>query len=345
MSSRLEQITKDYRSQLLQADKIALQSLQEAHTATLATIQPQLDKLYKQIQEKINAGEKIPDYWLYQEKHLETIKTLIADQMDQYGIYARQTVGNQESLGIHLGSEMAQMQLRATVPSSVNWSFGIPQPGVINAIMGANSVGSPLFDLFSSFGSMAAKDASKALITGVTLGMSPKQIAPLVRQALDVPRWKALSISKTETFRAYRAATLENYRANDHVVDSWIWFCSLSVNSCAACIAMHGSEHSLEETLDEHPNGACAMVPKTKSWEDILGPYGIDTSSLEDTRPDIQSGADWFDNQSAETQKNILGAKYQGWQNGDFSLLDVVGHSHDIDWGGSIFEKPLKSLV
>jgi pyrroloquinoline quinone (PQQ) biosynthesis protein C len=346
MASRLERITKDYRAKLLQADKIVLQSLQEAHNATLATIQPQLDKLYKQIQAKLQAGESIPVSWLYQEKRLETIKALISDQMDQYGIYARQTVGNQEILAVRLGTDMAQTQLRATVPSGVNWSFGIPQPGTINAIMGANRVGSPLFDLFSSFGPMAAKEASKALVTGVTLGMSPKQIAPMVRQALDVPRWKALSIAKTETFRAYRQATVENYRANSHVVDTWIWFCSLSVNSCAACIAMHGTEHSLEETLDEHVNGSCSMIPRTKSWEDILGPYGIDTSGLEDTRASIERGTDWFEKQSEATQRNILGSsKYDAWSSGAFAFSDVVGHSEHKDWGGSIYEKPLKALV
>ncbi len=108
---------------------------------------------------------------------------------------------------------------------------------------------------------------------------------------------------------------------------------------------MHGTEHSLDETLDEHPNGRCSMIPKTKSWADILGPLGIDTSDIPDTSPDIQSGSDWFDGQSEATQRAILGPKYEAWSNGDFTLDDVVGHASDPVWGSSIYEKPLKELV
>ena len=75
-----------------------------------------------------------------------------------------------------------------------------------------------------------------------------------------------------------------------------------------------------------------------------VGPLGIDTSGIRDTRPEIQSGSDWLDEQSEATQRAILGNKYDGWSNGDFSLEDIVGHTHDDDWGHSIYEKSLKQL-
>jgi hypothetical protein len=86
-------------------------------------------------------------------------------------------------------------------------------------------------------------------------------------------------------------------------------------------------------------------VPITKSWSDILGPLGIDTSEIPDTRPVMQSGVDWFNKQDEATQKAMLGAKYDAWKNKKFELSDIVGHSHDKEWGGSIHEKSLKQLT
>jgi hypothetical protein len=72
----------------------------------------------------------------------------------------------------------------------------------------------------------------------------------------------------------------------------------------------------------------CAKIPKTKSWDDILSPLGVDTTGIPDTSVNIQSGSDWFDNQDESTQRQILGnSKYDAWANGDFTLEDVVGYN------------------
>jgi F like protein len=344
-AARLLSITHDFRARILRVEAAAVSVLEDAHRHTVAKIQPALDRLSAQLQDKRDAGEDIPVSWLYEQGRLQHIKALITGEMSHYGTLARATVGRLQQSGVQLGSEAAQAQLSATVPASVSWSFGVPLPSAMHHLVSATQPGSPLSDLFTPFGHDAAEAASQALITGISTGMSPSAIAPLIQQALDVPRWKALSISRTETLRSYRSAQLENFRANDDVVDGWIWIAAL-VNSCAACIAMHGTFHSLDETMDEHVNGACTQVPHTKDWSEILAGTGIDTSDLEDTSISVQSGADWFDEQDEATQRNILGnAKYDAWNHGDFSLNDLVGHSHDPDWGGAIYEKPLKELV
>jgi hypothetical protein len=146
--------------------------------------------------------------------------------------------------------------------------------------------------------------------------------------------------------RAYRGANLETYRANEDVVGQWRWTCALSKRTCAACLAMDGTLHDLSEEMGSHPCCRCTPVPVTKDWAAILGPFGIDTSKIPDTRPTIQSGVEWFDQQPDETQLAILGkGKFDAYQNGDFGLKDIVGHIHDKDWGHSIYEKPLKALV
>lgn len=345
MTGRIQQVVAHYRQQLNQHDAQAQQTLSDAYKRTLASIQPALDRLYQQIADKQANGDAVPLSWLYEQHRLEDIKRLITQQVDLYGSHTQMTVAALQHQGVALGMQSAQAQLQASVPHGVHWQFGMPDTHAINDLVSASQPGSPLHDLFSTFGSQAASDVAGKLITGITLGQGPRMVAASVAQALDIPRARALTIARTEMLRAYRSAALENYKANDDVVGGWIWSADLSPRTCAACIAMNGTKHTLDETLDSHPNCRCAMLPETKDWSDILGPLGIDTSGIQNTTVNIQSGSDWLDNQDEATQQAILGNKYDGWSNGDFSLEDIVGTSDDPNWGGSIYVKSLKQLT
>lgn len=340
--SRIQQITNQYRQQLLAREATAVNTLEAAHAHTLATIQPQLNKLYKEIADKQANGETVPLSWLYEQKRLQTIKQLIEKSINQYGALAQMQAGQLQHVGATLGQQSAQAMLQASKPPSVKYSFGVPSQEAIHNIVGVTQAGSPLADLFSGFGEEAADKASKALITGVSLGQNPRQIAPMIEQALGISRNRALVISRSECIRAYKSMQFANYQANSDVLDGWVWICALTKNSCAACVAMHGTKHPLSEELQDHPCGRCTAAPLTKSWSDILGSAGDD---IPDTSLDIQSGSDWLDNQDESVQREILGSKYDGWANGDFKLSDVVQHHNDPDWGRSISEKPLKALV
>jgi hypothetical protein len=92
-------------------------------------------------------------------------------------------------------------------------------------------------------------------------------------------------------------------------------------------------------------NCRCVKMPRTKSWEDILAPLAIDTTSIPDTRPVVPLGPDWFANQDESFQRAVLGPKYEGYSNGDFTLRDMVGRRSDADWGKSIYVKSLKTLT
>ncbi len=342
---QLQSAIAHYRAQLKAREATASQALEAAYANTLQVVQGRLDLLYQAIDIQMQSGGNVPIEWLYEQHRMETLEIFIQDQVDQFGALAQMQTGQLQYQGVQLGQQAGQWLLQATVPAGINFSFGFPSPAAIANLVGATQAGSPLADLFSGFGAEAAQGVKDALITGLTLGYNPRDIAPQVQQALGISRNRALTISRTEMLRSYRGANLETFKANDDVVDGWIWNCALDRTSCAACIAMHGTEHSLDETLDEHPNGRCSMIPKTKSWADILSPLGIDTSNIPDTSPDIQSGSEWFDGQSEATQRAILGSKYEAWSNGDFTLDDVVGHASDPVWGDSIYERPLKDLV
>lgn len=342
----IQQTVQHYRKQLKAHETQAERFLEQSYRATLAAIQPALDHLYDQMVDAMANGEKIPLSWLYEAQRIENIKKLIQNEMDHFGGTTHRTVQQITQAAAQMGTEAAQNLMQATVPEGVSWTFGRPMITAIQNIAFTTQAGTPLRTLFDGFGALAAKQAADALIRGVALGYNPRKIAGEVAQALNEPRARALTIARTEMLRSYRMAQLENFRANDDVVQGWTWQAYLDVTTCAACIMMNGTKHPLSEEMASHVNCRCTQLPETKSWEDILGPLGIDTSGLEETSIQVQSGQSWFEDQDEKTQQTILGpAKYQAWQDGQFDLQDLIGYTHDPQWGKSVKEMPLKDLV
>jgi SPP1 gp7 family putative phage head morphogenesis protein len=287
-----------------------------------------LDKLYRQIGDAQDSGQPVPLHWLYEQNRLKTTKALISGQIDQYGALARGTTIGLKKTGVQLGEQSGMAQLDATMPKSTPSSFGVPSDTAIASIVGSTQKGSPLADLFNGWGSEAADRAGKILISAITLGDNPRKIARDIADALDISRSRALTIARTEMLRVYRESALETYRANDDVVEGWVWMSALDARCCAVCIAMHGTVHSLDEDLDGHPNCRCTKSPRVKgsSFDPLLG-------------------SDWFDNQSEAIQRQILGSKasYDAYNDGA-SLSDFVGVNHDKDWGSSVYQKSAKDV-
>lgn len=346
---RLQSTVAEYRAQLLAREAQAEQALQHAYGHTLAAIQPKLDALYQEIHQKQTNGEEVPLSWLYEQRRLATIQQIVTNQINHFAALAQTTAGHLQRQGVSLGQASAQDQLDATVPAGVAWSFGVPSHAALVNLVGATQAGSPLADLFTGFGEEAASNVGKALISGLMNGDNPRTVAAQVQQALDVPRWRALTIARNEMLRAYKSAAVTNYQANSDVVGQWRWQADKSPRTCAACLAMDGSLHDLSETLDSHVQCRCAPVPVTKSWADILGPLGIDTSDIPDAsivNSDYETGAQWLDSQDEATQRAILGnAKYDAYTNGDITLSDLVGTKSDPNWGNSIYERSLADAL
>lgn len=346
--SRLQSAIAHYRAQLAAREQHALQSLAASHARTAADIQAHLDLLYRAVEAKIRAGQTVPVEWVLEQMRLYNIQQVIAGKINDYGAMAQHLTLMLQADGVHLGSAAAQALLQASLPPGVGFSFGIPSMRALESFVGATQAGSPLDTLFAGFGAEAAQAVKQSLLTGLTLGHNPRDVARSVQQDLNVAQYRAQTIARTEFNRAYRSSQLENYRTNSDVVSQWRWTCALSGRTCAACLGMDGSLHDLDEEMDSHPNCRCFPMPVTKSWADILDGTGIDTSDLPDTgvTDDMPTGAEWFAQQDAATQRDILGpAKYAAYSNGDITLQSLVGISHDKDWGSSIYERSLKDAL
>src|SRR5579859_3093278 len=141
MSGRLQQSIAQYRQQLLNHEAAAERALNASYQHTLATIQPQLDKLYQEITAKLNAGEAIPPSWVYERLRLEHLQLLIKQQVDHFGALSLQQTRMLQHQAVTLGQQGALDQLNATVPPGVRWSFGVPSTDAIANLVGATQSG------------------------------------------------------------------------------------------------------------------------------------------------------------------------------------------------------------
>jgi len=131
---------------------------------------------------------------------------------------------------------------------------------------------------------------------------------------------RALTIARTEQLRAYRTAATEQMKASG-VVEGWIWRSALQDRTCLACLAMDGQQFSLDEELTDHPNGRCFKQPIIKGLTPIAA----------------KSGAEWFSQQSEETQRAMMGPKrYEAWKAGAFEFIELARRSESDVWGPSV---------
>lgn len=344
-ASVLTRTVTDFRRRLLANEASAAQAMEAAHQNTLRIIEIELTKLYDAMMEAIKSGEPWSLHRLYEANRLEVLKKLITGQIDEFAALAKTMTGRLQEDGAHLGLDAAMQLMQAQVPPGVSWSFGLPSQEALRQLVGATQSGSPLASLFAGFGAEAAEQATKALINGVSLGQNPREFARQVKDALGVSRARVLTISRTESLRSYRNASLLAMQENSDTVTKYRRTCAKNSRTCAACLALDGKIYDVSYMFPTHPNCRCTLIPITKPWEEVLKGTGIDTSTPPGTTPRIETGAAWLARQSEEVQRKVLGAKYQGWKDGKFELSDIVKHTRSEQWGPGIQEKSLKELL
>lgn len=226
------------------------------------------------------------------------------------------------------------------IPASAGISLRRMDAATVEQIAGVLQPGSPLRQIIDRLPAQAAERFRQETVRGVILGRAPRETARMTSAALGGNLARAITISRTETLRAYRAATLEGYRENRNVVKGWRWSASLDMRTCPTCWAQHGSFHTLEESFASHPSCRCAMVPETKTWAE-LGLPDITAGA-----PPMEQGEDVFRRQSDAFKLAVLGpAKFAAYRAGRIDLQSLVQPTYSPQWGAGVAERSLVSLV
>lgn len=182
-------------------------------------------------------------------------------------------------------------------------------------------------------------DATRAtrleLLRGYAAGQTPRATAARIvartEGRFNGGLTRALAIARTEMLDASRAGAHLGRMQNADVLRGWSWHCELSPRSCPACISMDGQVFPLDVPgPDDHVNGRCTAVPETKTWAEL----GID---LPEPTPIRQDAGDWFAEQPATVQKQILGpSRYEAWKAGDYPMQEWAHTVANPDWRSSV---------
>jgi len=346
---QIYQIERRFQRDLLRRERSAASEMVKYYGQIWGQIQRQLTELTRKISEARAAGEEVSPAWLFQQQRLESLQLQVEVKLRDFARYAEDIIRSQQDKAIAAAQDHAEQLVMA--------SLGKPPPGIVlrwdrlpqeavQDIVGFLQDGSPLRTLLDDLPGEAGQAVADALVRGVALGLNPREVARQVRREMGMSLTRALRIARTETLRAYREASLRSYRANRDIIKGWIWHAHLGPRTCAACIAMHGTVHRLDEKLDDHPNGRCAPIPLTKSWKELGQEYGIDLSDLPDTRVQVERGTDWFARQPEDVQRRILGhAGYEAWRAGAVRLEDFVGRKRSKEWGPHRYRRSLRELL
>ena len=329
-----------FRRKLYAHDAQALNAMQKAYSGALRELLPKYELLTAQA---LEAGPDATWGLLWRRQRTADLIAQISGILRQLGADSGEiTRGSKRAV-----MDMALTQAKAMTAKAiggdealVSATFNRVPDEALRNVVGLLADGTPLDYKFQAMAADTVAGVKQTIISGVTQGHNPRTIAAALKRHYAGQLVNALTVCRTETIRAYRTASMESYRANDNIVKGWIWSAGHSPRTCAACWAMDGTYHGLDEELNDHPNGRCAMIPVTKTWKEVLG-YDVPGAS-EPAKP-YHPGAN-FEKLSETQQRQVLGkARYELYQNGtDLREFGAI-RGGDV-WGKQPVIRPLKEL-
>lgn len=271
--------------------------------------------------------------WMQELGRLKVLQTQVERELRTFAATASNNIVYNQQEAIRMAaSQSEQMVEYVARQAGLDMVWNRLDTDRLEQMVGMLQYGSPLSKILYGYGEEAGKNISDAIITGIGMGVGPREIARNIRLDMAGDLSRALRIARTEIVRASREASREIYKANPDVVNGYIRRSARSERTCTACWAMDGEIYKLDEPLDDHPNGLCYMVPYL--------PDAADKYDLSDT------GSAAFEKLSDEQKQAIFGpVKFEGYKQGLFGLKDLVGHTKSDEWGGMLVEKSLKSLL
>lgn len=334
-----------FRRALIARESGAAREIRRYYRQAEQQIRKRLNRLIGQFEQwqREHPDETLPEWWLFEQGRLQALQKQVEGELGRFAERAAARIEEEQRRLAVQAERDAEILARAGLgeqPPGVTVTWARLPKETLEQLVGTLQDGSPLRELLDTLGPAASEQIRKELVSGLALGQNPRDVARRIRDALNGNRKRAELIARTEMLRSYREATRQSYLANSDVVKGWVWHAARDERTCAMCWAMHGSEHTLDEHLDDHPRGRCAMVPLTKTWAE-LGFVGVP-----ETRPEIEMGESLFARLGEEQQRAILGnAGYEAYKAGAATLSDFVGRKSDPRWGTTRYARSLKEIL
>jgi len=343
------------REKLLKGEKQRAVRLVNVYGAAYQRLQVYIDAFESRLQAQVDTEEPITQA---QTRDLDAYKALL--QQTENEIRRFSTIAGEE---MSQGAREAIAQAQGDALKEIQLSIPAIQPGRIKAVwrgvpseavetlLGMTEPGSPLRDAMeSTLGAAVAKQAADRILTNVALGKNPRTTAREISKDLGAGLTWTLKTVRTAQLWGYRASKHESWAQNPKLYRGWTWHAHLGARTCAACIALHGSQHSPDEILNDHHNGRCDPLPITPTYQEI---FGLDEPIEGDVPPAarIEPGVQWFEGLSEGEQRSILGgARFNAYKAGKLTMdsdskTGIVGTRQDAVYGPMKIARSLKSIL
>jgi SPP1 gp7 family putative phage head morphogenesis protein len=314
---------QEFRRALLRRERGAAIKLVQAYGEAYERLSAQLDKLLKKIEAARAAGETVDQAWLFREQRYFALISQVLREIGRFADITGSIITDQQRQAVKqamMDSERLLLTAMEASPEGISGEFNRLNKSATENLIGFLSDGSPLNTLLSRLAPEARQIVERGLINGVIQGRNPRAVAREIREGLNGNLTRALKIARTESIRSYREASHLTYQQNSEFLEGWYWLSALNSRTCRACIALHGTFHSLGERMKSHIQCRCTQVPGVK---------GAD--------PGIDKGSDWFAKRPASFQKEILDneGEYEAYKSGRLKLEDFVGLRRSLQWGDS----------
>lgn len=266
------------------------------------------------------------------------------DQLaDQAGVRILQIVPEVTTAAAEWQSRVVAAQMPAQAGSQValTAAFDRVDPLSLEAIVTRTT--QQVTSLTQPLSARATAAMNSTLVRGIALGDNPRRTAREMLRRVEGDfnggLTRALTIARTETLDAHRAAAHAQDLANRDVLQAWEWLATLDHRTCSSCLGMHGTRHELDEQgPNDHQNGRCARVTVTKTWREL----GFNVAEPPSVMPSAQ---DWFNDQDEATQLSIMGpARLELLQSGRISWTDLSTVRKTAGWRDSHAPTPVSAL-
>jgi hypothetical protein len=211
----------------------------------------------------------------------------------------------------------------------IRWN--VPNPDAVAQVV--RYAGSPEWAaLLTQYQADVTEAVLNAALRGIVAGQGPLTTARQIRDLVEgLPLHQANNLMRTLQLTSYRDAQVLHRVANAGILDYQIRIAALQPGvTCVACVALHGTRMELGERVNDHHQGRCTSITALKGRP----------------APDIETGEDWFNRQSPETQETMMGgAAYRAWQAGSVQLKDFPQTYNDPVFGEMIRESSLVGML
>lgn len=325
--NEIVQLAQQFKDELEALDEEALARIVTAYQRIYRTLQDKIDALLMEIETMdaptVTQASKLARYKALEEQ--------IINEVEKFQAYLSTEIQNAAQLSFETsGQQAAQLVEELIAQAGIQAQLGSLPTDAFEALVAFLQEGSPLYDRINLLAGTVADYVRNTLLEAVALGYNPRKTAGLIAEAFGRGLTDALRMARTAQLWASRAATQAQYQLNADIVVGWQWFATLDDTVCQSCIVMHGTVHGLDEILNDHHNGRCAMLPIVAGFDNPLE----------------QTGVQWFESLSEAKQRQILGpGKFEAWKQGKFTLPQLSREHNDDVYGAMRVETPLKNLI